>query len=111
MFRALIPFLVLGGCALAGGDDSSAPQALVIQNNESQPVYSYADAIKQTVWVEASIDSDHDGQRDRIAVDIMRPKESDQGMRVATIMEASPYYSDSLRTPGEGFQVPFSSQR
>src|SRR5437868_4039857 len=67
---------------------------LSIQNNATQPVFSRADAIKQTVFVEvAGTDSDSDGKPDRVAVDILRPKETEQGLKVATIMEASPYYA------------------
>ncbi|MBB5074918.1 Xaa-Pro dipeptidyl-peptidase [Nonomuraea endophytica] len=65
-----------------------------IENNATQPVFSRADAITQTVFVEvAGTDSDADGQPDRVAVDILRPKETDQGLKVPVIMEASPYYA------------------
>lgn len=68
--------------------------ALAIQDNATQPVFSRADAIKQTVFVEVEgTDSDSDGKPDRVAVDILRPKETDQGLKVASIMEASPYYA------------------
>ncbi|MRX73072.1 CocE/NonD family hydrolase [Bacillus lacus] len=58
----------------------------------SQAQYSYKDAIRETVFVETKLDSDGDGKPDRIAVDIMRPKESDSGLKVPVIMDASPYY-------------------
>ena len=35
-----------------------------------------ADAVRERVFVEAPMDSDRDGHRDRIAVDIIRPAES-----------------------------------
>ncbi|MEO3745663.1 Xaa-Pro dipeptidyl-peptidase [Plantactinospora sp. B5E13] len=57
------------------------------------PVYSYAEAIRESVWVEAPMDSDGDGVRDRIAVDLVRPREAAAaGVRVPVIMDASPYY-------------------
>jgi X-Pro dipeptidyl-peptidase len=37
------------------------------------------------------MDSDHDGHPDRIAVAILRPAETRRGMRVATVLQASPY--------------------
>ncbi|MEV0581742.1 Xaa-Pro dipeptidyl-peptidase [Nonomuraea sp. NPDC050310] len=80
---------------------AAEPPAIVVQNNATQPVFSRADAVKQTVYVEvAGTDSDHDGRPDRVAVDILRPKETEQGLKVPTIMEASPYYA------GIDFTVP-----
>lgn len=53
------------------------------------PTYSYADAIRESVWVETPTDSDADGARDRVVVDLVRPRGAG---RVPVIMEASPYY-------------------
>ncbi|GGT04875.1 Xaa-Pro dipeptidyl-peptidase [Planobispora rosea] len=65
-----------------------------IENNETQPVYSRADALIETVFVElAGTDSDADGRPDRVAVDIIRPKETATGLKVPVVMEASPYYA------------------
>ena len=61
---------------------------------ESRPVYSYDDAIREAVWVDTGLDSDSDGKTDRVAVDIVRPRElAAQGRKVPVIMDASPYYS------------------
>ncbi|NBM18360.1 Xaa-Pro dipeptidyl-peptidase [Streptomyces sp. GC420] len=61
---------------------------------ESTPVYSYADAVREAVWVDTGLDSDRDGEGDRVAVDIVRPKEpARQGRKIPVIMDASPYYS------------------
>ncbi|WP_435172342.1 Xaa-Pro dipeptidyl-peptidase [Actinacidiphila sp. bgisy145] len=60
----------------------------------SQPVDSYANAIRQSVWVDTGLDSDHDGKTDRVAADIVRPSEpAAAGQQVPVIMDASPYYS------------------
>ncbi|MBS4190784.1 Xaa-Pro dipeptidyl-peptidase [Bacillus sp. FJAT-49705] len=59
---------------------------------KSQPKYSYKDAIRETVFVESTLDTDNNGKPDRIAVDIIRPKESNEGLKVPVIMDASPYY-------------------
>ncbi|MBP2061344.1 Xaa-Pro dipeptidyl-peptidase [Streptomyces iranensis] len=62
--------------------------------SESRPVYSYENAIRESVWVDTTIDGDADGRTDRVAVDIVRPREpAAQGRRVPVIMDASPYYS------------------
>jgi X-Pro dipeptidyl-peptidase len=65
-----------------------------VRNGLSQPVYSYADAIREAVWVDTGLDGDGDGRTDRVAVDIVRPSEPARaGHRVPVIMDASPYYS------------------
>ncbi|MFI1168984.1 Xaa-Pro dipeptidyl-peptidase [Streptomyces sp. NPDC020801] len=61
---------------------------------ESRPVYSYAHAVREAVWVDTGLDGDGDGRSDRVAVDIVRPREpAQQGRKVPVIMDASPYYS------------------
>ncbi|MFI2436231.1 Xaa-Pro dipeptidyl-peptidase [Streptomyces sp. NPDC018693] len=67
--------------------DAAAPR-------ESRPVYSYDDAIREAVWVDTGLDGDGDGRGDRVAVDIVRPREpAAHGRKVPVIMDASPYYS------------------
>ncbi|MEU0943386.1 Xaa-Pro dipeptidyl-peptidase [Streptomyces canus] len=61
---------------------------------ESQPIYSYENAVREAVWVDTRLDGDGDGKTDRVAVDIVRPREAAQkGRKVPVIMDASPYYS------------------
>ncbi|WP_433549552.1 Xaa-Pro dipeptidyl-peptidase [Streptomyces sp. CA-294286] len=74
--------------------------ALKIVGNATQPVFSRADAVHQQVDIETEVDSDHDGKRDTIRMRILRPKETDAGLKVATIIEVSPYW-------GGGPDVPF----
>ncbi|OAL11925.1 Xaa-Pro dipeptidyl-peptidase [Streptomyces noursei] len=70
---------------------TGAPAAPV---QESRPVHSYADAIRESLWVDTGLDGDRDGRTDRVAVDIVRPREAAQrGRKVPVIMDASPYYS------------------
>ncbi|MET9912424.1 Xaa-Pro dipeptidyl-peptidase [Streptomyces sp. NPDC006476] len=70
------------------------PAAAHAAPRESQPVYSYANAIREAVWVDTGLDADGDGKTDRVAVDIVRPREPAQHhRRVPVIMDASPYYS------------------
>ncbi|MET9433851.1 Xaa-Pro dipeptidyl-peptidase [Streptomyces sp. NPDC006551] len=61
---------------------------------ESAPVHSYADAIRESVWVDTGLDGDGDGRADRVAVDIIRPHEpAAAGRKIPVIMDASPYYA------------------
>ncbi|MEV0977482.1 Xaa-Pro dipeptidyl-peptidase [Streptomyces sp. NPDC049915] len=70
------------------------PAAAHATPRESRPVYSYAHAIREAVWVDTGLDGDGDGRTDRVAADIVRPREpAAQGRKVPVIMDASPYYS------------------
>ncbi|WP_369231497.1 Xaa-Pro dipeptidyl-peptidase [Streptomyces sp. R21] len=70
------------------------PAAAGAAPRESTPVYSYEHAIREAVWVDTGLDGDSDGKKDRVAVDIVRPREpAQQGRKIPVIMDASPYYS------------------
>ncbi|MET7462938.1 Xaa-Pro dipeptidyl-peptidase [Nonomuraea sp. NPDC005501] len=92
----LTALLTLPLCGPAWGSTPSAADgpSIVVENGATQPVFSRADAIAQTVYVEVTgTDSDGDGAPDRVAVDILRPRETDHGLKVPVIMEASPYFA------------------
>ncbi|CAL9641806.1 Xaa-Pro dipeptidyl-peptidase [Streptomyces sp. enrichment culture] len=70
------------------------PAAADAAPRESLPVHSYENAVREAVWVDTGLDEDRDGRADRVAVDIVRPREPAQrGRKVPVIMDASPYYS------------------
>ncbi len=94
--RGLAAALVVGvGAALAiAATPASAAGKPHVRGGETVPVYSYANAVRESVWVRTSLDNDQDGVPDRVAVDIVRPREAaDRRVRVPVILEASPYYS------------------
>lgn len=71
-----------------------APATAQAGPRESRPVYSYDDAVREAVWVDTGLDADGDGSTDRVAADIVRPREpARQGRKIPVIMDASPYYS------------------
>ncbi|MFH8514509.1 Xaa-Pro dipeptidyl-peptidase [Streptomyces gelaticus] len=77
--------------APAGAQGASPGQG---RPTESSPVYSYENAVRESVWVDTGLDGDEDGRSDRVAVDIVRPREpARQGRKIPVIMDASPYYS------------------
>lgn len=80
----------------AGG---AAVPHVVLKNGRTQPAFSFADAIRETVYVDVPVDSDHDGRHDRVAVHVTRPKETAAGLKVASIMEAGPYFGGTIATP------------
>src|SRR5215467_3730632 len=83
--------LLAGGVTQSPADDTPPPPTISVQNGRTQPVFGYADAVRQRVWVDTDFDSDGDGVNDVIAVDIKRPAASDQGLKVPVIMDLSPY--------------------
>ncbi|HET7351065.1 MAG TPA: Xaa-Pro dipeptidyl-peptidase [Marmoricola sp.] len=70
-------------------------QQPVFKDGKAQAVFSTnpADWVVEELWVTSSVDSDGDGQRDRIHFDVTRPAETEQGLDVPVIYEASPYYA------------------
>ncbi|WP_406012395.1 Xaa-Pro dipeptidyl-peptidase [Streptomyces sp. NBC_00984] len=74
------------GAQGAGARESGPPK--------SMPIYSYGNAVRESVWVDTGLDGDGDGRSDRVAADIVRPREpARQGRKIPVIMDASPYYS------------------
>ncbi len=88
----------------AGADTATAPEpaasedgpdAIVVEDDATQPVFSYEDAIRDVVKVEGAVSSqDGDDELDRIHVDIIRPAASDDGLEVPTIILPSPYFAE-----------------
>ncbi|HEX3791656.1 MAG TPA: Xaa-Pro dipeptidyl-peptidase [Pseudonocardiaceae bacterium] len=101
MKRALVP-LVLGflvalvaafvpTAAVADGHSAALSS---IQGGATQDTYSYANAIRQSVWVDTGLTaSGQPGGHVRVAADIIRPGELDGTAKVPVIMDASPYFS------------------
>jgi X-Pro dipeptidyl-peptidase len=56
----------------------------------TQPIYDYTQAIRERFTVETTVDSDHDGRRDRVEVRVIRPRTT---ARVPVIFQPSPYYA------------------
>ncbi|MFF0739862.1 Xaa-Pro dipeptidyl-peptidase [Streptomyces sp. NPDC004111] len=96
-WRMLVPTTVAALTAVLlvpAGTAQGAGEAASARPTESRPVYAYDKAIRESVWVDTRVDGDKDGRTDRVAVDIVRPRETDRtGRRIPVIMDASPYYS------------------
>ncbi len=65
----------------------------VFADGQAQPVYDPADVVREHVWVEAGVDSDHDGVEDVVHVEVVRPRATDDGLRVPVVYQVSPYYA------------------
>lgn len=78
---------------LAVGTTLAIPAPALAAPALTEPVYDYVQAIRERVFVSSSVDSDADGRRDRVEVRIIRPRETEQGLRVPVIFQPSPYYA------------------
>jgi X-Pro dipeptidyl-peptidase len=87
---ATISTLTLIPTAVGAPAEPEAPYEL--SNGVTAPVYDYGDAIRETVWVQAP-DLDGNGEPERVAADIIRPRELDGAAEIPVVMDASPYYS------------------
>jgi X-Pro dipeptidyl-peptidase len=73
------------------------PARPVFVDGQAQIVPAFEDEklwIRQTLFVETEFDSDGDGQRDRMFVDVTRPRQTDtEGLKVPVLYESSPYFA------------------
>jgi X-Pro dipeptidyl-peptidase len=97
---------------LAPNSSLSDPSAAkpTFKDGEAQVVKEFEDQkawIRHDLWVEAEFDSDGDGQKDRLHVDVTRPKQTDtEGLKLPVIYETSPYYSGTAPDSREYFWNP-----
>ena len=74
-----------------------APTMPVFRDGMAQVVPAFADPgswVRHHLWVETEFDSDGDGRRDRVHVDVTRPAQTEtEGLRVPVVYETSPYFS------------------
>ncbi|MEV0460555.1 Xaa-Pro dipeptidyl-peptidase [Catellatospora methionotrophica] len=84
----LLCVLAMLGTTVLAAPASAAPVALL-----SDPVYDYTTAIRETVYVETTLDNDGNGTPDKVVADVIRPREAAAaGVKVPVVMDASPYY-------------------
>ncbi|WP_336203736.1 CocE/NonD family hydrolase [Nonomuraea sp. LPB2021202275-12-8] len=100
-FLAAVALAIPLVIAAAPAASATAKPEIKVSGGLTQPVFSYPDAIREHVRVQSSVDSDGDGKKDLVRVDIIRPKESGSGLKVPVIMQESPYYDD----PGVGYEI------
>ncbi|GAA4237085.1 Xaa-Pro dipeptidyl-peptidase [Actinomadura meridiana] len=78
--------------------DAARPH-IVVKDGKTQPTFSFKDAVREKVFVETNVDSDGDGKRDRVSAYVTRPKETNGRLKVASIIEASPYFAGFQDAP------------
>jgi X-Pro dipeptidyl-peptidase len=83
--------------APAAAQERTPPPWLTVEGGVTQPVFAFANAIEETVYVESEVDSDGVGGRDRVRIRISRPAETETpgtGIKVPVVFEHSPYRGD-----------------
>ena len=69
----------------------------VIVNGEAQRIPEFEDPekwIRHDLWVETEFDTDGDGRRDRMHVDVTRPAQTEDGnLKLPVVYESSPYFA------------------
>ncbi|KGX90133.1 Xaa-Pro dipeptidyl-peptidase [Pontibacillus marinus] len=73
-------------------DDKEIATEIKVEDGRTQPVFSHEDAIVETVYIQSPVDSDNDGEKDLIYADIMRPKATQDELKVPAVYVMSPYF-------------------
>ncbi|GAB3550466.1 X-Pro dipeptidyl-peptidase [Actinopolyspora lacussalsi] len=88
---ALVVLPLTGAPASAG--EVTRPPEPVIEDGAAQPVFDASNAVREDLFVTADVDSDGDGRDDRVHVQVVRPEETEHGMRAPVVYRASPYFA------------------
>jgi len=96
--RLLVALLLSAAPALRAQSPKAGP---IFVDGQAQVVPAFQDPTKwihQELWVETTFDSDHDGKKDRVHVDVTRPAQTEtEHLKVPVIMGSSPYYAGTGR--------------
>jgi X-Pro dipeptidyl-peptidase len=98
--RQALVATALATALVAATPAQATPPWLKVEDGVTQPQFSLATAIDETLYVQTRLDTDRDGVRDRIRIRISRPGETEsQGINVPVIFEHSPYRGDLGNPP------------
>ncbi|MFG1706597.1 Xaa-Pro dipeptidyl-peptidase [Nonomuraea sp. M3C6] len=106
--RLVVPALVAltAATGIAGPATADPLPGPVFVDGQAQIVPEFADPgtwIRERLWVETEFDSDGDGRRDRMHVDVTRPGPTAHGLKVPVVYETSPYYAGTASTQRQYF--------
>jgi X-Pro dipeptidyl-peptidase len=97
---------LLVSAAPAGAQDRTPPPWLKVADGVTQPQFVFENAIEQTVFVESEVDSNGDGRRDRVRIQISRPGETEsQDIKVPVVFEHSPYRGNLGTLPNHNMDL------
>src|SRR5699024_9654748 len=61
-------------------------------NGKSLPVFDTRKIIREVVYIESDLDTDHDGKKDLLQATVFRPFETNKNLRVPILYTANPYW-------------------
>lgn len=99
MWRAAATLaIVFSLSVVAGAGRADAPKSRpVFVDGQAQVVPEFKDSdawIREHLWVETEFDSDQNGKRDRVHVDVTRQRQTaTEGLKVPVVYESSPYFA------------------
>ncbi|APU13806.1 Xaa-Pro dipeptidyl-peptidase [Actinoalloteichus fjordicus] len=99
LLAAALSLPVLAAPALASpvlGEQDRAPAVtppLDFEGGASQPVLDPTAVVRESLYVQAPVDSDGDGRDDEVYVEVVRPDVTEDGLRLPVVYFASPYFS------------------
>lgn len=108
---AIILFLLVAATAWAQNKPAASQKTKitvpVIADGEAQKIPEFENPdewIRHDLWVETEFDSDGDGKRDRMHVDVTRPRQTEtDGIKLPVIYESSPYFAGTGSTAKQYF--------
>jgi X-Pro dipeptidyl-peptidase len=80
---------------------AAPPQGPVFADGQAQPVFDPNDIVR----VSAPVDSDRDGKDDLVHVEVVRPRATEQGLKVPVVYQASPYFAGGNDVPNHDVDV------
>jgi len=79
----------------------------VVVDGEAQKIPEFEDPekwIRHDLWVETEFDTDGDGRKDRMHVDVTRPVQTEDGnMKLPVVYESSPYFAGTGSSASQYF--------
>lgn len=106
-FAPRFGFKIAFGLLTAFGFSQSGP---VFVDGQAQIVPAFSESgewIRERLWVETEFDSDKNGKKDRVHVDVTRQKQTQsEGLKVPVIYESSPYFAGT----GDGRSILWNVQ-
>ncbi|HRR94061.1 MAG TPA: CocE/NonD family hydrolase, partial [Bacteroidales bacterium] len=112
ILRSAIALILLSASATWAQNKSAAGLKTkitvpVVVNGEAQKIPEFENPdewIRHDLWVETEFDSDGDGKRDRMHVDVTRPGQTEtDGIKLPVIYESSPYFAGTGSTAKQYF--------
>lgn len=86
--------------------DTAEKAGPVFEDGQAQIVDAFrnrSEWVRHWLWVETEFDTDGDGKKDRMHVDVTRPKQTEtEGLKVPVVYETSPYFA-GIGSSGQQF--------